>query len=127
MIWIEDLQTHCSHSLPQHISRADKPSGFVVLSREEACERFASASPGLVPGIGPKTVERLAAMEITTLGRLAAAPEETLRARFGPNHGRDLLARARFHGAEELELDREAVSESRETTFPTDIADRAEQ
>jgi DNA polymerase-4 len=108
-------------------SDAEKPSGFVVLSREEACERFASASPGLVPGIGPKTVERLAAMEITTLGRLAATPEETLRARFGPNHGRDLLARAQFHGAEELSLDREAVSESRETTFPADIADRAEQ
>src|SRR3954451_7675358 len=108
-------------------SDAEKPSGFVVLSREEACERFASASPGLVPGIGPKTVERLAAMEITTLGRLAATPEETLRARVGPTHGRDLLARAQFHGAEELSLDREAVSESRETTFPADIGDRAEQ
>src|SRR4051812_20203027 len=108
-------------------SDAEKPSGFVVLSREEACERFASASPGLVPGIGPKTVERLAAMEITTLGRLAATPEETLRARFGPNHGRELLARAQLRGAEELSLDREAVSESRETTFPTDIADRVEQ
>jgi DNA polymerase IV len=108
-------------------SDAEKPSGFVVLSREEACERFAEASPGLVPGIGPKTVERLAAMDIRTLGRLAATPEDTLRGRFGPNHGRDLLARAQFHGAEELSLDREAVSESRETTFPTDIADRAEQ
>ena len=108
-------------------SDAEKPSGFVVLSREEACERFAEASPGLVPGIGPKTVERLAAMDIRTLGRLASTPEDTLRARFGPNHGRELLARAQFFGAEELSLDREAVSESKETTFPTDIADRAEQ
>src|SRR3954468_16545897 len=108
-------------------SDAEKPSGFVVLTREEACERFADAPPGLVPGIGPKTVERLAAMGIRTLGRLAATPEETLRARFGPNHGRDLLARASFHGAEELTLHREAVSESRETTFDRDIAVRAEQ
>src|SRR4051812_24609122 len=38
-------------------SDADKPDGFIVLSREEACERFAAASPGLIPGIGPKTVE----------------------------------------------------------------------
>src|SRR5256885_2020673 len=97
---------------------------FVVLSREEACARFAGAPPGLVPGIGPKTVERLTAMAVTTLGELAATPEEKLRARFGPNHGRDLLDRARFHGAEELTLEREAVSESRETTFDTDIADR---
>jgi DNA polymerase-4 len=108
-------------------SDAEKPGGFVVLSREDACVRFAGAPPGLVPGIGPKTVERLSAMGITTLADLAAAPEETLRARFGPNHGRDLLARARFDGSAQLSLDREAVSESRETTFPTDVADRAEQ
>src|SRR5947209_2075654 len=108
-------------------SDAEKPSGFVVLSREDACVRFASASPGLVPGIGPKTVERLAAMGIRTLGELAATPETRLRERFGPNHGRDLLARAHFHGSATLDLDREAVSESRETTFPADIADRAEQ
>jgi len=108
-------------------SDAEKPVGFVVLTREEACARFASAAPGLVPGIGPKTAERLAAMGIATLGELAATPEETLRARFGPNHGRDLLARARFHGSDALTLEREAVSESRETTFPTDIGDGAEQ
>ena len=31
-------------------SDAEKPAGFVVLSREQACARFASAPPGLVPG-----------------------------------------------------------------------------
>jgi DNA polymerase-4 len=108
-------------------SDAEKPAGFVVLTREEACERFAGAPPGLVPGIGPKTVERLATMSIRTLGELAATPEEALRARFGPNHGRDLLARARFEGSEALTLEREAVSESRETTFDRDIAARDEQ
>jgi len=41
-------------------SDADKPDGFLMLSRAEAEERFAGASPGLVPGIGPRTVERLA-------------------------------------------------------------------
>src|SRR3954464_2351303 len=40
-------------------SDAEKPDGFVVLSREQACSRFGSRSPGLIPGIGPKTVERL--------------------------------------------------------------------
>src|SRR3954452_19710178 len=79
-------------------SDAEKPGGFVVLSREEACARVAGAPPGPVPGIGPKTVERLTGMGITTLGERAATPEEKLRARFGPNHGRDLLARARFDG-----------------------------
>jgi DNA polymerase-4 len=107
-------------------SDAEKPAGFVVLTREQACERFAGASPGLVPGIGPKTVARLEELGIRTLGALAAAPEETLRERFGPNHGADLLARAHFHGVDRLTLERVAVSESRETTFPTDISDPAE-
>src|SRR3712207_8337103 len=33
-------------------SDAEKPAGFVVLSREQACARFAASPPGLVPGIG---------------------------------------------------------------------------
>src|SRR5947199_379683 len=68
-------------------SDADKPDGFVVLSREMACERFAGASPGLIPGIGPKTVERLEREGITTLGALAAASEETLAGWFGNRLG----------------------------------------
>ena len=49
-------------------SDAEKPDGFVELTREQACERFAQASPGLIPGIGPKSVERLQRAGITTLG-----------------------------------------------------------
>ncbi len=104
-------------------SDAEKPRGFVVLTREQACERFGSHSPGLVPGIGPKTVARLERMGITTLAALAAAPLEVLVARFGTNHGADLRRRGRFEGLETLTLERVAVSESRETTFDTDIAD----
>src|SRR5437660_5414802 len=74
-------------------SDAEKPAGFVVLSREQACERFASSSPGLVPGIGPKTLARLAEMGLTTLGAVASAPERLLIERFGANHGPDLQRR----------------------------------
>src|SRR3984957_1273283 len=55
-------------------SDAEKPRGFVVLTREQACARFAVAPCGLVPGIGPKTVERLRRCGIDRLGQLAAAP-----------------------------------------------------
>src|SRR6059058_1480753 len=55
-------------------SDAEKPAGFVVLSREQACERFGSASPGLIPGIGPKTLARLEQQGITRLAALAATP-----------------------------------------------------
>ena len=107
-------------------SDAEKPRGFVALSREMACERFAGASPGLIPGIGPKTVLRLEQLGITTLGDLARREEAFLCEHFGPNHGRDLLRRANFHGATQLTLHSLAVSESRETTFDVDIADAEE-
>jgi DNA polymerase IV len=107
-------------------SDAEKPAGFVALSREQACERFAGSRPGLVPGIGPKTGERLRELGIETLGQLAAMDEAVLQQRFGANHGRDLLARARFYGSTQLTLERVAVSESRETTFPEDVASRVE-
>lgn len=108
-------------------SDAEKPRGFVMLSREEACARFAGASPGLVPGIGPKTVARLEAMGITTLGALAAAPEEELIAHFGANHGRDLRLQAAFWGSATITPVRIALSESRESTFDADVGDPARQ
>jgi DNA polymerase-4 len=106
-------------------SDAEKPRGFVCLTRAQACERFAGHSPGLVPGIGPKTVRRLEEMGITTLRGLAAAPLDVLVARFGANHGPDLQRRSRFEGSAALTPLRIAVSESRETTFDYDISDSA--
>ena len=47
-------------------SDAEKPAGFVVLTREQACARFAGSPPSLIPGIGPKTAERLARARIRT-------------------------------------------------------------
>src|SRR3954449_218257 len=84
-------------------SDADKPDGFIVLSREQACERFADASPGLIPGIGPKTVERLAAQEVTTLGRLAGIPDARLAEWFGGRLGPHLGTLARFEDERPLE------------------------
>ncbi len=106
-------------------SDAEKPAGFVVLTREQACTRFALSAPGLLPGIGPKTAERLTALGITTLAQLGAADERALVAAFGPRQGPWLRERGQFIGSDEVEPVREAVSESRETTFDHDIADAA--
>lgn len=134
---VGDIHAHCglrcsvgigpNRLVAKVASDAEKPRGFVVLSREEACRRFADASPGLVPGIGPKTVARLERLSIRTLAGLAAAPEADLTAVFGPNHGRDLRRRARFEGSAQITPVRDAVSESREQTFDVDIADPAQQ
>ncbi len=107
-------------------SDAEKPAGFVVLTREEACVRFAQSSPGLVPGIGPKTVARLREMGLTTLQQLALVPEQLLVERFGPNLGRELRRRARFEHDGEVGQARKVVSESRERTFDRDIGDPAQ-
>jgi len=107
-------------------SDAEKPAGFVVLDRQQACARFHASPPGLVPGIGPKTAARLAELGLTTLGVLAQAPEQLLVERFGANLGRELRRRARFEHDGQIGAARKVVSESRERTFDTDISDPAE-
>jgi DNA polymerase IV len=104
-------------------SDAEKPSGFVVLTREQACARFAGAPPQLVPGIGPKTAARLERLGLTTLALVAAAPEQLLVETFGSNLGAELRRRARFEHSGAIGAPRKAVSESRERTFDTDIAE----
>jgi DNA polymerase-4 len=103
-------------------SDADKPDGFTVLSREMACERFGGASPGLIPGIGPKTVVRLEERGVRTLAELAAVGDPTLREWFGDRLGPHLGRLARFDDDREIETVRVAKSESRETTFDRDLA-----
>jgi DNA polymerase-4 len=107
-------------------SDAEKPAGFVALTREEACARFAASPPGLVPGIGPKTAARLEDLGIKTLNALAHAPQDLLVERFGPNLGRDLSRRARFEHDGVVSEERKVVSESRERTFDVDMRDPRE-
>jgi DNA polymerase-4 len=102
-------------------SDAEKPDGFLELTREQACARFGEASPGLVPGIGPKTVQRLEGVGIATLAALAATPDERLRELFGARLGPHLARLARFEDERPLETVRVAKSESRETTFDHDL------
>jgi DNA polymerase-4 len=107
-------------------SDAEKPAGFVVLTREQACERFAGSPPSLIPGIGPKTAARLSELGVATLGQMAAMDPDVLVERFGKNLGRDLARRARFEHDGEVAAARKVVSESRERTFDVDIGDPGE-
>jgi DNA polymerase IV len=107
-------------------SDAEKPDGFVELSAEQARERFADSSPGLVPGIGPKTVARLERLGVTTLGALGATADARLIEWFGRRLGPHLGALARFEDDRSIETVRVAKSESRETTFDYDLRGLAE-
>jgi DNA polymerase-4 len=115
-----------SRMLAKITSELGKPAGLVVLSREEALERFAGESPGLIPGIGPKSVAKLEAMGIHTLAELRAQDPTSLEQSFGPRQGRWLHSRARFVDDTPIAVVRETKSQSAETTFDVDVSDRAE-
>jgi DNA polymerase-4 len=106
-------------------SDAEKPRGFVVLTAEQAAERFAGEPPTLIPGIGPKTGERLAALGVRTLGELQEFPEDELKRRFGERHGAELRERSHFRSDSAVSSDRVAKSRSVESTFDADIGDPA--
>ncbi len=84
------------------------------------------ASPArIIPGVGPKTEERLAAAGIRTVAELAGADPELLERTLGPSHGAALARRAHGYGSTAVALDRVRKSESRERTFETDQTDEA--
>src|SRR3954451_22110700 len=104
-----------------------KPAGLVAMGREEACERFATSPTSRIPGIGPKTAERLGELGYRTIGQLQRADEAQLAARFGPRTAAFLKSRAEFRDDSPVETERGvAKSVSSETTFDADIADLAE-
>lgn len=105
-------------------SDAEKPRGFVVLTREQATERFKGESVRLIPGIGPKTARRLEGYGVKTIGQLQRCTVPGLTERFGETHGRSLHERAHFHSDAPVTTERIAKSRSVETTFDYDVVDR---
>ncbi|HML40657.1 MAG TPA: DNA polymerase IV [Bellilinea sp.] len=73
-----------------------------------------------MPGIGPKTAERLAHLGIRTLGELAREPEDNLNRVFG-HYGLELAHRSRGLDDSLVSGDHETKSISQEVTFARDI------
>lgn len=128
----EDMGLTCSVGISENrllakiTSELGKPAGLVVLSREEALERFADEAPSLIPGIGPKTVVKLEKMGIGTLAELRSHDPAALESAFGPRQGNWLQARARLEDETPIAVERETKSQSAETTFDVDVADHGE-
>jgi DNA polymerase-4 len=115
-----------SRMLAKITSELGKPAGLVVLSREGALERFAEHSPGLIPGIGPKTVSRLEAMGIRMLADLRRHEREELESSFGPRSGAWLHARGNLLDETPITPEHETKSQSTEITFDVDVNQRTE-
>jgi DNA polymerase-4 len=115
-----------SRMLAKIVSELGKPAGLVVLSRDAALERFAAESPGLVPGVGPKTVTRLERMGVRTLAELRQCEREELEDVFGPRSGAWLHTRGRLWDETPVTPVRETKSQSVERTFDVDVRERAE-
>jgi DNA polymerase-4 len=115
-----------SRLLAKMTSELGKPNGMVVVSREDALARFGAGPPGVVPGIGPKTAERLEKLGITSLAALGEADRSDLEARFGPRSGAWLHARGNLLDQTPISVTRETKSQSVETTFDVDQDDLGE-
>jgi DNA polymerase-4 len=101
-----------------------KPGGITVVRPGREAAFLAPFDLRLLPGIGPRTEERLRRLGLDTLGALAALPDERLEVVLPGKAGRLLRDRARGIDARPLEPPAEAVSMSYEETFPRDVADR---
>ena len=97
-----------------------KPNGHVVVPPGAEAQFLATLPVQKLPGIGPRTAERLSAEGFTTLGQVAQAAVHRLTAIMGP-WGAVLQRRAQGIDQSPVHTERETKSMSSETTFPTDI------
>lgn len=114
-------------------SRAAKPTIGPDRSIEAGCGVFAvglaEEQPFLealevrrLPGVGPRTAERLCRYGVTTVGDLALMRQESLERLLGRAAGSRLYSLARGQDPSLVEPRREAKSLGREETFPVDLA-----
>jgi DNA polymerase-4 len=106
-------------------SDLDKPDGLFVLEPGRMLEAVGERPATLIPGVGPRTAQRLTQLGVRTVAELATVETATLERAFGPRLGRELRGRARGVDDRPLVTERQPKSESRETTFSSDVSDRA--
>ncbi len=101
-----------------------KPGGLTMVPPGREAAFLAYFDIRRLPGIGPRSEERLHAAGIETVGALAALTDEDLRRLLPGKVGALLRDRARGIDPRGLETSVETVSISHEETFEQDIADR---
>jgi DNA polymerase-4 len=100
----------------------DKPGGLTVVQPGQEAAFLAPLSVRALWGVGPVMARKLAALGITTVGELAALPEEELRQRFG-QQGKAMARQARGIDRRRVVTEHETKSISQERTFSHDLVD----
>ena len=108
-----------SKSVAKIASDMDKPDGLTVVRAGTEREFLAPLSVAKLPGIGPKTADRLADEGVHTIGDLAARSPEWFESRFGKT-GAHLSRLARGEDERQVQVERKRKSVSAETTLPED-------
>ena len=101
-----------------------KPGGITVVPAGREASFLAPFDIRLLPGIGPRTEERLRSLGISTLGALAEVGDSELHTLLPGKVGRMIRDRARGIDPRGVEAPAAAVSLSTEETFVRDVADR---
>lgn len=102
-------------------SDMNKPDGITLLQMEDIPTRIWPLAVGKVNGIGPKASEKLAQLQIHTIGELAAADIALLQEHFGLSYAAWLHDAAHGRDDRPLVTEREPKGMSRETTFENDL------
>lgn len=103
-------------------SDLDKPDGLCIVSPHHVTEILDPLPVRTIPGVGPKTAEKLAALKILTIGDLRLAQPGQLAPVFGRYTGR-MQERAAGIDDRPVIAHSERKSISSEETFNHDIAD----
>jgi DNA polymerase IV len=106
-------------------SDLEKPRGFSVLGRTETLSFLAARPVGFIWGVGKAMQEELAKGGITMIGQLQNTEKIDLMRRFG-SMGARLYHLSRGEDQRIVSTDDLSKSISAETTFNSDIRDRAE-
>lgn len=102
-----------------------KPNGQFAINEAHTAEFLQSLSVSKIPGVGPKSAERLANMGFYTCGDIQALSLPFLIKRFG-QFGHTLYERSRGIDDRPLSNERERKSLSVERTFDRDLQDTQE-
>ena len=114
-----------SKSVAKIASDHDKPDGLTVVCPGEEAAFLAPLPVRAMPGIGPRSAERLERLGLRTLGDLAALDDVTADEVLG-SHGRSLVRRAQGQDVRSVHENDPVKSVSNERTFATDVRTPAE-